>query len=93
MLIIILIKNNNPKISIKVPTNLLIGKKKFIINVMKLKKITPNIGNSDIFSLEAFLLKKIIESNVPKENIMELVKIILNKSVIIYHGIKIKFII
>tara|TARA_B110000285_G_C15018619_1_gene560355 strand:+ start:147 stop:428 length:282 start_codon:yes stop_codon:yes gene_type:complete len=93
LLIIILIKNNNPKISIKVPTNLLIGKKKFIINVMKLKKITPNIGNSDIFSLEAFLLKKIIESNVPKENIMELVKIILNKSVIIYHGIKIKFII
>ena len=86
-----MIKNNNPEISIKVPTNLLIGKKKFIINVMKLKKITPNIGNSDIFSFEAFLLKKIIESNEPKENIMVLVKIILNKSVIINHVVSIKF--
>ena len=89
LLIIILVKNIRPKVSIVVPIILLIGKKKFINNVIILKRIIPNIGISDMLSLDILSLKKNKESIAPKENITELVKTMLNKSEPIYLKIKI----
>ena len=87
-MIIILVKNIRPKISIAVPTILLIGKKKFINNIIMLKKIIPNIGISDMLPLDILSLKKNKDSRAPKENITELVKIMLNKSTIMHLKIK-----
>jgi len=84
-----LVKNIRPKINIVVPIILLIGKKKFINNVIILKRIIPNIGISDMLSLVTLSLKKNKESIVPKEKITELVKTMLNKSEVIYFKIKI----
>ena len=88
-MIIILVKNIRPKISIVVPIILLIGKKKFINNVIKLKRIIPNIGISDMLSLDILSLKKNKESIEPNEKITELDKTMLNKSEIIYLKINI----